>query len=345
MRQSELPHFLCREMLGDIQKKAFSEDLLTWFESEKEEHPWRQTTDPWAILVSEVMLQQTQVATVLGRGFYTSFLQKFPDVESISKASEQEILAAWEGLGYYRRVRNLQKTANAVLEQHGGTFPQSHEELLTLPGVGPYTAGAVASFAYGLAHELVDANVSRVFSRLFDYQVEVDSSVGLKQMWKWAKELLDRENPALYNSALMELGQKVCKNKNPQCMLCPVRSHCATDEPDALPKKKLKRKSVEVEEQCALVTKEGSILLQKQGASERREGMWSLPVLKIAKRKNAVYTAKYTITHHKVALSVYKAEKYDPKKSDQWFAMEELVNIPMPSPFRKAVTAILEMEK
>jgi len=322
------------------QKKAFREALLTWFEQEKEDFPWRRTKDPWEILVSEVMLQQTQVTTVLNKGFYASFLKKFPDVKTISKASEQEILKAWEGLGYYRRVRNLQKTAIAVVRDYGGKFPNTHVELLGLPGVGPYTAGAVGSFAFDLSVPLVDANVARVFSRIFNYHEFVDSGKGLKQLWAWATELVDEKYTASYNSALMELGQKVCKNKKPFCMMCPVRSFCNTDDPESLPKKKPKRKTVDVLEQCLWWEKNGKVLLEQQGRGERRAGMWSLPMKKVDLRRKPTYQANYGITHHKVDLRVYRGIEIELSDSMQWFPIDELDKVPMPSPFRKAVNAL-----
>lgn len=321
-------------------KEGFRDALLTWFEAEKEAFPWRLTKDPWSILVSEVMLQQTQVTTVLKKGFYTTFLERFPDVDSITEASEQEILKAWEGLGYYRRVRNLQKIARVVVAEHGGEFPADHELLKALPGVGPYTAGAVGSFAFGLPVELVDANVARLFSRIFDYHEFVDCSKGLKQLWKWADELLDRDSPAAYNSALMELGQKICRNKNPQCVKCPVRDYCSTEAPEDLPKKKLKRKTVEVLEQCVWVVQKGQVLLEQQQQGERREGMWALPLVSVDKRRKPLYQANYAITHHKVDLRVYASEQIEMASNHRWVAFKELEKLPMPSPFRKAVNAL-----
>ena len=331
----------------ELHKQGFREALLTWFEGEKEDFPWRRTTDPWSILVSEVMLQQTQVATVLGKGFYDSFLRRFPDVQSISKASEQEILKAWEGLGYYRRVRNLQKTAQAVVTEHGGVFPQDHTALLALPGVGPYTAGAVCSFAFHSAQALVDANVARVFSRLFNYHELVDSGKGIKQLWQWAGDLLDRDQPASYNSALMELGQKVCKNKNPQCMLCPVRQYCTTEVAEILPKKKLKRPTELVTEVCVWRMKGRKVLMRQETPEARREGMWVLPKILSAPASEPMYQANYAITHHKVSLSIYQEEVvgYRKQQQDHWVAVEELEDYPMPSPYRKAVNALLRMNE
>lgn len=327
--------------------EGFQEELLTWYESVKEAYPWRQTKDPWAILVSEVMLQQTQVTTVLNKGFYVRFLKQFPDVYTISKASEQEILKAWEGLGYYRRVRNLQKTAQAVVHSHGGVFPKEYAQILALPGVGPYTAGAVCSFAFDLPVELVDANVARLFSRIFNYHELVDTGKAGKQLWAWAKELLDSKNPADYNSALMELGQKICKNGVPKCMHCPVKAFCSTEEPENLPKKKPRKKIVQLTERCVWLIKEGKLLLQQQYDGERRAGMWALPLTTCQDlpENDKIYQTSYAITHHKVDLQVFNQPAYLLTDQDQWFEMSQLENTPIPSPFRKVITTLLETTK
>jgi len=325
-------------------REAFSESLLSWFLEVKEDFPWRRTTDPWAILVSEVMLQQTQVATVIGKGFYTRFMERFPDVQSISTASEQEILKAWEGLGYYRRVRNLQKTAQAIVEHHAGVFPKDYDALLDLPGVGKYTAGAVSSFAFNKAQALVDANVARLFSRLFNFRERVDDSRGMKQLYSWAEELLDQQEPREYNSALMEIGQKVCRNKNPQCMLCPVREFCATDDPETLPIKKEKKATVLVDEHALWCRNtNGDVLMAKKAEKQRREGMWALPLRAVEEVSDCEILSKstYAITHHKVTLRVYASDEVIAREDEEWITLEQLENAPVPSPFRRVIVGLL----
>lgn len=329
-------------------KIGFREDLVQWFSLSKEDYPWRRTTDPWAILVSEVMLQQTQVATVIGKGFYVNFLRKFPDVNTIATASEQEILKAWEGLGYYSRVRNLQKTAQAIVTHFDGDFPSDYKEILALPGIGPYTAGAVSSFAFMRPVELVDANVARVFSRVFNYEKPVDSAEGIKQLWQWARELLDVNNPAAYNSALMELGQKICRNKSPDCLICPIRSFCETRSPELLPIKKPKKKQIAMRENCGLCIKDGKILLQRQQENERRAGMWTLPIIEATSISDEeggvkpVYQASYFITHYKVDLRVYAVEDLRENETRSWVNLGEVESTPIPSPFRKALNRLLK---
>ena len=355
--------------------KAFQKTLLSWFRREGKDYPWRRTQDPWHILVSEVMLQQTLVQTVLG--FYEPFLKRFPTPRALAAASETEILSAWEGLGYYRRVRNLQKAAKAICEHHKGVFPREYTEILALPGIGQYTAGAVCSFAYNDCQSIVDANVARVFSRLFDYHQRVDTSTGQKQLWQWANSLVSKNSPREYNSALMELGQTYCTNRSPNCANCPVKIFCQTKTPEELPKKKPKTTTVLLDQNCFFayrhktatrakhshkLNNESQVLLQKEVAGQRREGMWKLPERTEKELANSplLYQAKYGITHHKVTLRIYLIEdlehpiiqhpatldkqtssNHSTKIEEFWFRVSELENIPMPSPFRKALNQLL----
>ena len=245
--------------------RALQNALVKWFEKEGKSYPWRDTTDPWAILVSEIMLQQTQVATVLGKGHYTRFMALYPTPRDMAEATEQEVLTAWEGLGYYRRARNLHAAARTITRAHSGIFPRKFEKIRALPGIGSYTAGAVASFAYNEAQPIVDANVARVFSRLFDFQQRIDTSSGNNQLWQWAEDLLFRKNPRHYNSALMELGQSYCSNKSPNCSHCPVKHFCQCMNPTTLP---IKRSS-------AKITRGHG----RRGYGEPARGHWSARIL------------------------------------------------------------------
>jgi len=330
----------------------FQTALIKWFQSEGKTYPWRETTDPWHILISEVMLQQTQVSTVLNKKFFTKFITKFPTPASIASAPEQEILSAWEGLGYYRRVRNLQKAAIAICELHDGVFPIDYDEILALPGIGKYTAGAVSSFAYDLPQPIVDANVARVFSRLFDFQQRVDSGAGQKQLWQWAEDLLSHDNPRIYNSALMELGQQTCTNKSPQCGICVLKAFCSTTSPEGLPLKKAAKKTVLVDEFAIFsVDEKKRILLQQESSEQRRAGMWKLPLRDHSETENLPLLSKstYAITHHKVTLRVFQCASEKSSLSvtpkgviQKWHLISELAEIPMPSPFRKVLDNLLQ---
>lgn len=332
--------------------KKFQKTLIDWFQSDGKTYPWRETTDPWHILISEVMLQQTQVSTVLNKHFFTNFIKQFPTPASIASASEQEILSAWEGLGYYRRVRNLQKAAIAICENHDGIFPTDYDEILALPGIGKYTAGAVSSFAYDLPQPIVDANVARVFSRLFDYHERVDSSAGQKQLWQWAEELLSPQKPRSYNSALMELGQQTCTNKTPKCSDCVIQAFCKTTAPESLPLKKAAKKTVLVDEFAIFcINKKKQILLQQESSRQRRAGMWKLPLRDHADTESLPLLSKltYAITHHKVSLRVYQCTSVSippletsTDLTEKWHSISEITKIPMPSPFRKVLDSLLK---
>jgi len=171
---------------------AFQNAILKWFKQVGKNYPWRETTDPYKILVSEIMLQQTTLAAVIANRRFEKFIQQFPDIGTLAKSKEEDVLAAWEGLGYYRRARNLQACAKNIIKDHKGIFPQTHKEILALPGVGQYTAGAIASFAYDQAEAIVDANIARVLSRVLNLNEEVDSTEGLKKLWETASLLVPK---------------------------------------------------------------------------------------------------------------------------------------------------------
>ena len=194
---------------------AFRNALVEWFRREGKDYPWRRTTDPWHILVSELMLQQTTIPTVLGR--YDRWMRQFPTPGHLAAVDEQTALRSWEGLGYYRRVRSLQAIAREIVNKFGGRFPDNAEGLKRLPGIGPYTSGALLSFAFNKAAPIVDANVARVLARIDNYSVPVDSTEGQKYLWSRAESLVDPEHACEFNSAIMELGQTCCISSRTAC--------------------------------------------------------------------------------------------------------------------------------
>ena len=322
--------------------EAFQTALLNWFRNEGKSYPWRDTTDPYAIVVSELMLQQTQIATVLERDYYGRWMLQFPDIATLAAASEDSVLKAWEGLGYYRRARNLQKLAQVVSTEHGEKFPDTLEGVLALPGVGPYTAGAVLSFAYNKPTPLVDGNVYRVFARLFDSHEVVDSTAGQKQMWAWAEALVSPKHARLYNSALMELGQTICRPKHAECEACPVSAFCQTRSPETLPKKTPRRKTVFQDEHVLFQLSNDRLLLtQEQG--NRRQGLWKLPPRPEDQLEKLplIYKAKYSITHHRVTLHVYESHELSVEDCE-WQLSRDVQELAMPSPYRKAVDQLLQ---
>jgi A/G-specific adenine glycosylase len=203
---------------------AIAPKLLAWWDAGHEEWPWRQTKDPYAIWVAEVMLQQTQIATVIP--YYERWMARFPTVADLAAAPLQEVLKLWEGLGYYSRARYLHAAAQTVAAEYDGRLPTTAAALQKLKGIGPYTAGAIASIAFGEATPVVDGNVIRVLSRLADLEADVTQSATKKQLWQMAAALVPEERPGAYNQALMELGQQICAPKRPRCLLCPLADRC-----------------------------------------------------------------------------------------------------------------------
>jgi len=322
--------------------RAFRNSILKWFEEEGKSYPWRETQDPWAILVSEIMLQQTTVASVVANQRFELFMAEFPDVYAIAKAPEEKILKAWEGLGYYNRVRNLQKAAQVIEKDYHGKFPKSAEQLEKLPGIGKYTAGAVSSFAFNEPAPIVDGNIARVLSRLFDYNVPIDSSEGQKNVWKWADELLDPQSSRHFNSAIMELGQTYCSSREARCTSCPVRDFCQTRSPMSLPVKKPRKKFVAVDEHAFLVLQNKKILLSKEIGS-RRKGFWHLPLRSEDESAHYQETSRhrYTITHHRVTVHLYRVNSLLPIEGEAFHLLESLDELPIASPMRKIIKAAL----
>jgi len=326
--------------------KAFQESLTGWFASGGRDYPWRKTSDPYAILVSEAMLQQTQIATVLGRGYFTRWLAAFPNWEVLAVANEEEVLKQWEGLGYYNRARNLQKAAVVVTRDHGGELPADLDAILALPGVGRYTAGAVMSFAFNKRAAIVDGNVSRVFSRLFACAEPVDTPAGLRLAWERAEALTPLRDPRGYNSAIMELGQRICTRTSPDCPACPVKKWCRARgegrETD-FPVKKGGKTVTTLEERVVLVIREGKVLLCPESGSRRR-GLWRLPEISTEASADLeeVLRFDYAITRYRVTLRAFLrspgASMPEEREDSRWFALSgEAEWPPLGSPYRRAL--------
>jgi len=224
----------------------FSATLLTWYALHKRDLPWRQTNDPYLVWLSEVILQQTRVDQ--GMRYYLAFAENYPDVKKLAAAKEEQVLKLWQGLGYYSRARNLHATARFVAERHDGKFPSTYKELLTLKGIGDYTAAAISSFCFNEAQPVVDGNVYRVLSRVFGLATPIDSTQGKKEFRALAAEVMDKRNAAQYNQAVMEFGALQCVPKNPDCGACPLNLHCEAcrkESVDQLPVKAKKTKQSE----------------------------------------------------------------------------------------------------
>lgn len=323
---------------------GFRDALVEWFVRNGRDYPWRRTRDPYEILVSEVMLQQTRIATVLGRGFYTRFLETFPNVATLATADDDRLLKAWEGLGYYRRARMLRATAQAVIADHGGVFPSELAALLRLPGIGRYTAGALRAFAFHLPAVVVDGNVARVISRVMDFRHPVDDSAGQAKVFGWAERLADGDRPQVYHSALMELGQTICRVGVPDCLACPVAGFCKSRDPEALPVKRPRPKPTEVDEHGLWIRDpEGRLLLHQEDGA-RRNGLWKLPTRTAAEISllPILHEHRYTITRYRVTLRVHDGAHpalrgFQVGPAEIWRTPEEISSLPMPSPFRRVI--------
>lgn len=217
--------------------------LTKWYESFKRDLPWRYTTDPYIIWLSEIILQQTRVNQ--GYGYFVRFVERFPDVRSLAAAPEDEVLKLWQGLGYYSRARNLHAAAKTIAEEYNGIFPTAYKDVLALKGVGEYTAAAIVSFAYNQPYPVIDGNVYRVLSRIFAVEEPIDSTLGKKIFKQLAEELIDRQEPGLYNQAIMEFGALQCVPVSPRCSVCPANDFCmalAAGKVSDYPKKQGKQK-------------------------------------------------------------------------------------------------------
>lgn len=337
----------CREQLMKS-KAAFRRALGGWFDQSGKDYPWRRTRDPYEILVSEVMLQQTQIATVLGKGHYGRFLLAFPDVGRLAAADDDTLLKAWEGLGYYRRARMLRETARAVVDDHGGRFPSELDALMDLPGIGRYTAGALRAFAFNKPSVLVDGNVMRVLTRLMDEHRPVDDGAGVKRLWQWAEDLADDDHPRRHHSAIMELGQQCCRAKNPDCLSCPVAEFCAATGPEGLPVKRRKTKVSAVDEYAVWLCDQSGRLLLHQEKGKRRTGLWKLPLRDKEELAGlpVLYELKYAITRYRVTLKVHDGGvadgAIDLRDGDAWVDPAEVTALAMAAPFRKAVERLLD---
>jgi len=254
----------------------FSAQIGKWYLKNKRDLPWRHTTNPYHIWLSEIILQQTQVAQ--GLAYYNRFILKYPTVKDLAAAKEDEVLKLWQGLGYYSRARNLLFTANVVVQKHKGLFPANHAQIKELKGIGDYTAAAIASFAFNLPHAVVDGNVYRLLSRLFGIKTPIDSTQGKKIFSELAQNLLNRKNPALHNQAIMEFGSQFCKPTRPDCKHCIFNNKCEAYKngwAEGLP---LKTKKTKVKKRyfnyVLIIDQNNNVLLNRRGQSDIWQGLY-----------------------------------------------------------------------
>jgi len=262
---------------------SISSLLISWYQTNKRDLPWRHTTDAYTIWLSEIILQQTRVEQ--GLPYFNRFLEKYPTVSHFAAASEDEILALWQGLGYYSRGRNMLYTARLVQELHKGVFPSAYNELIKLKGIGEYTAAAIASFSANEAKAVVDGNVYRVLARYYGIDEPINSTAGKKTFQALADEILDKDRPALHNQAMMEFGATLCKPKSPACGICPLRLDCYAIKHNAINALPVKLNKVKIRKRYfnyLLILHNEQILLHKRGAGDIWTNMYELPLIETA---------------------------------------------------------------
>ena len=325
-----------------VKRATLSSLLLAWYRSGHRELPWRATTDPYRIWVSEIMLQQTRAQAVIP--YYERFLARFPTVEALAAASEQDVLALWAGLGYYSRARNLRRAAQAIAET--GVFPRDYQAIRALPGIGDYTAAAIASIAFQLPHAVLDGNVLRVVARVENDAGDIGSVRTRERFRTIAGEWLDASAPGHFNQALMELGATVCLPRNPLCRLCPIAECCrarAAGTAGQLPVKLRKVEPVRLEGTLLVIRRGTRVLLrQREASSSRMAGFWDLPTpedLPGARAGRPLGEIRHTITHHHYRLSVRQAAAPPGRLSAgfRWCDAAQRESIPLSTTARKAL--------
>jgi A/G-specific adenine glycosylase len=321
-------------------------DLAAWYAKAKRDLPWRRTNDPYAITVSELMLQQTQVITVIP--YYGRWLKLFPTWQALAEAGETEVIKAWEGLGYYRRARNLHALAKAVMET-GGTMPASGEGLLALPGIGPYTAAAIGSISFGLPLAVLDGNVMRVLTRLLALSDDISRPQTRAKLQDFADQFLDRKNPSDHNQAVMELGATVCLPRKPLCLLCPLKGGCAgKDQAEDFPVKSriATEKRTEV---VAILHQEDCFYCEQVPEGKPWHGLWRFPDFDPARMKPGEVLAKikYGITKYAVTMEAVAATwkgRASVSATGRYLTAEEMSALAFASPHRKLARLLKETD-
>ncbi|UCZ54101.1 A/G-specific adenine glycosylase [Bacillus shivajii] len=259
--------------------EGFQRDLIGWFEENQRDLPWREDQDPYKVWVSEIMLQQTRVDTVIP--YFQRFMSLFPTASDLAKAEEETVLKAWEGLGYYSRARNLHQAVKEVDEKYGGTVPNSKEGVHSLKGVGPYTAGAILSIAYGIPAPAVDGNVMRVLSRIFTVYDDISKAKTRKKFEEIIEDIISRENPSFFNQGLMELGALICTPTKPACLICPVQKHCKAREEgvqELLPVKAKKKPPKPLDMKAVVIEDDdGHVLIERRPDTGLLAKLWQFP--------------------------------------------------------------------
>lgn len=328
-----------------IQPKNFVETVLSWQAAHgRHQLPWQHPATPYRVLVSEIMLQQTQVATVIP--YFERWMTRFPTLQSLADASEDEVMALWQGLGYYSRARNLQKAARFLADTYNGEFPQELTDIQSIPGVGRYTAGAIKSFAYDEYGPIVDGNVRRLFCRLFGVEGVPSTSKVDKALWQLAEDYTPNQNNRRFAQGLLDLGATLCTARNPKCTECPLANHCValhtgrvSELPTAKPKKTIPKRTGHF----LWLQKDSELYLEKRPEHGIWASLWSLPELSEAPTNATLKGSfQHTFSHYKLdakiwSLSTIPDDTVAEGKADKWAAFDDLTDIGLPAPIRKYI--------
>ena len=335
----------------------FQKQLLSWYDKTKRDLPWRRTKDPYKILVSEIMLQQTQVDTVIP--YYERWIKRFPDFQTLACAKEPDVLKFWQGLGYYRRAKMLHRNAKEICSNHKGLLPRDIPALMTLPGIGRYTAGAIASIAFHQKAPLLDGNVIRILTRINAISKNVAEKSTLDLLWKTAAIILPESRTGDFNQALMELGATVCFPRNPNCARCPVSKLCSAHQlgkEESFPVKSPAAKMTKLKEYAfVLRNRKNRLLVKKQKAGERWQDLWTLPhfskletglkslELKENSLKN-LRTDKHGFTRYQITLHTFVSTKpvnIAAEEGYRWMNKEEIKKMTFPAVYQKILNEVL----
>jgi len=336
--------------------KSFSinRSLLRWYGHNQRDLPWRSTPpNPYHVLVSEFMLQQTQVATVIP--YFLRFMAKFPTIADLAKSTEQDVLRLWQGLGYYSRARNLRAAAKAIRAEHNGTIPGDAMILLNLPGIGRYTAGAIASIAFGKREPILDGNVARVLCRLNGIETDVRDPKTARELWRLAEQLVPAKRPGDFNSAMMELGATVCTPRNPSCDSCPIKQNCQARKlgRQHLIPRRIQKSPVPLEQRWTYAIRHGNRwLIEQRPAAGRWANLWQFPTFthnnvpefQISNVKS-LGRIEHTLSHRKYVFTAYACEIKDDVISNgrqKWIALSQLHRYPMSKPQLRIAELIKE---
>lgn len=335
-----------------IKLQFFVRELIIWYKANLRNLPWRNTQNPYFIWLSEIILQQTRVEQ--GMPYYFKFIEKYPTVEALANADEEEVLKLWEGLGYYSRARNLHFAAKTILNEYNGKFPTTYEEIRNLKGVGDYTAAAIASLAFDLPHAVVDGNVYRVMSRYFGIETPIDSTAGKKEFFQLANELIDHTQPGTYNQAVMEFGAIHCTPQQPDCKNCPLQANCFAFHNDMVNMLPVKAKKVKVSNRYFNyfeIEHKGGVYIQRRQGNDIWKGLYEFPMTETEtatedglpqlpdylKRSDVVLKHssnefKHILTHRRIFAKFYTLISEQPPQKDGliWVDKQELDNFAFP---------------